>query len=94
MTSRRTATTMILSSAFVEEAHLATVMVTHNMKQAIALGNRLGMMHKGEIVLELSGEKNRRTEVSELVELFSRRGIVDDEFCSRPLPRPSLRSSS
>lgn len=77
---------MILSSAFVEEAHLATVMVTHNMKQAIALGNRLVMMHKGEIVLELSGEKKRRAEVSELAELFSRCGIVDGELLLEAAP--------
>ena len=50
------------------------------MEQAIRLGNRLVMMHKGRIILDLAGERKSGTSVSELVALFSRRHIVDDEL--------------
>ena len=75
-----------LTEAFVERTGLTTLMVTHNMEQAIALGNRLVMMHKGEIVLELGGERKRSTKVPELVSLFSHRHIADDELLLETAP--------
>ena len=46
-------------------------MVTHNMKDAIAHGNRLIMMSEGEIILDISGEEKQRLTVEDLLERFS-----------------------
>ncbi len=69
-----------LTESFVDRSGLTTLMVTHNMEQAIAAGNRLVMMHKGEIIHELHGGEKRHTTVEELVNLFSQRHIADDEL--------------
>ncbi len=69
-----------LTRQFVERIRLTTIMVTHNMEQAIALGNRLVMMHKGKVIYELSGEEKWNADVSELIDLFSQRHITDDEL--------------
>ena len=67
-----------LTEAHVKRTRLVTLAVTHNMEQAIRLGNRLIMMHKGAIILSLEGKEKRGTSVGRLVELFARRHIVDD----------------
>ena len=43
----------------IEEQSLAAIMVTHNMKDAIRLGNRLIMMHEGKIIYDVSGEEKK-----------------------------------
>ena len=55
-----------------EENHLTTMMVTHNMKDAIAHGNRLIMMYNGRIVIDVSGEEKKKLTVPQLLELFSK----------------------
>ena len=69
-----------LTRLFVERLRLTTLMVTHNMEQAIETGNRLVMMHKGEIIQELAGEEKYGATVGELVELFAEHHVVDDEL--------------
>ena len=61
-----------LSDRIVEENHLATMMVTHNMKDAIAHGNRLIMMYDGRIVIDVSGEEKKKLTVPQLLDLFSK----------------------
>ena len=61
-----------LSDRIVEENHLTTMMVTHNMKDAIAHGNRLIMMYDGRIVIDVSGEQKKKLTVPQLLELFSK----------------------
>ena len=61
-----------LSDRIVEENHLTTMMVTHNMKDAIAHGNRLIMMYDGRIVIGVSGEEKKKLTVPQLLELFSK----------------------
>ena len=61
-----------LSDRIVEEDHLTTMMVTHNMKDAIAHGNRLIMMYDGRIVIDVSGEEKKKLTVPQLLELFSK----------------------
>ncbi len=62
---------LALSDRFVEEGRLTTLMVTHNMKDAIAHGNRLIMMNAGKIVLDISGEEKKRLTVDNLLHAFT-----------------------
>jgi len=76
-----------LTESFVDRSGLATLMVTHNMEQAIAIGNRLIMMHKGEIIHELHGREKQNATVEELVSLFSQQHIADDELLLGRIPK-------
>ena len=69
---RTAAKVLELSDKIVEENHLTTLMITHNMKDAIAHGNRLIMMDAGHIVLDISGEEKKKLTVSDLLTLFSK----------------------
>jgi putative ABC transport system ATP-binding protein len=60
-----------LTEKVVADAGLTALMVTHNMAQALRVGNRLFMMHEGEIILELDAAQKRRTTVADLLERFS-----------------------
>ena len=61
-----------LSDQIVRENGLITMMVTHNMRDAIAYGNRLIMMHAGNIILDISGEDKKKLTVPDLMEAFAR----------------------
>jgi len=54
----------------VQRDHLTTLMITHNMRDAIAHGNRLIMMYDGKIALDISGEDKKKLTVEELLEKF------------------------
>ena len=56
----------------VERDNLTTLMITHNMRDAIAYGNRLVMMYNGHIVVDVSGEEKKNLTVNQLLELFSK----------------------
>ena len=56
------------------------MMVTHNMKDAIAHGNRLIMMHEGKIVLNIAGEDKKKLTVSDLLTQFEK--VSGEEFAS------------
>ena len=75
----RTASKVLqLSRQIVEENHLMTMMVTHNMKDAIAYGNRLIMMHEGRVILDIKGEQKKHLTVEMLLEQFAK--ASGDEF--------------
>lgn len=59
-----------LTDKIVEENHLTTLMVTHNMKDAIAHGNRLIMMNNGKVILNISGEEKKKLTVEDLLQKF------------------------
>lgn len=59
-----------LSDKIIGENHLTAMMVTHNMKDAIAHGNRLIMMHEGRIIYDVSGEEKMHLHVSDLLAKF------------------------
>ena len=59
-----------LSARIVEESHLTTLMITHNMKDAIYYGNRLIMMHEGRVIFDVSGEEKKKLTVSDLLAKF------------------------
>ncbi len=63
---------MNISRQIIEENHLMTLMVTHNMRAAIAYGNRLVMMHAGKVILDISGEEKKRLTVENLMEQFAK----------------------
>ena len=56
----------------VSRDNLTTLMITHNMKDAIAHGNRLIMMYNGKIVIDVAGEDKKKLTVPQLLELFSK----------------------
>ncbi len=61
-----------MTDEVVRENHLTTLMITHNMKDAIEYGNRLIMMNEGRIVLDISGSEKEKMTVPYLLELFSK----------------------
>ena len=60
-----------LTKRIVEENHLACLMITHNMRSALELGNRTLMMDAGKIIYDISGEEREHMTVSGLLEKFS-----------------------
>jgi putative ABC transport system ATP-binding protein len=59
-----------LTSDIVGEQHLTTMMITHNMKHAIAFGNRLIMLHQGRIILDVDGTEKSKLTVDDLLQRF------------------------
>ena len=59
-----------LTDRIVRENRLTTVMITHNMKDAITHGNRLIMMHEGRVIVDVEGEEKQRLTVEDLLGLF------------------------
>ena len=62
----------------VEKDHLTTMMITHNMRDAIAYGNRLIMMYNGHVAVDVSGEQKKNLTVEQLLELFSKASGSDE----------------
>ena len=69
-----------LTEEFVNQDHLTTFMVTHNMKDAIRYGNRLIMMMDGKIVYDVRGEEKKKLTVEDLLAKFSVSGEVSDKL--------------
>lgn len=59
-----------ITQEIVEEQNLTTLMITHNMKEAISIGNRLVMMHEGRIIYDVSGDEKKNLEVEDLLKKF------------------------
>ena len=70
---------LALSDQIVAENHLTTLMITHNMRDAIRHGNRLIMMDRGRIVLDISGEEKSRLTKADLLERFAEKAGVQEE---------------
>lgn len=72
-----------LTDQIVQKNKLTTLMITHNMRDAIAHGNRLIMMHEGKIIIDVSGEEKKQLTVEQLLNLFNQAsggGIVNDRM--------------
>jgi len=67
-----------LTDRLVREQRLTTLMVTHNMNQAIRLGNRLIMMHRGRVILDVTGEEKHNLTVEQLLTRFAALRATDD----------------
>lgn len=59
-----------LTRRLVEESSITSLMVTHNMEQALKVGNRTIMMHEGKIILDLQGKQREQMTVPGLIEMF------------------------
>ncbi len=72
-----------LTEQIVRRNKLTTLMITHNMKDAIAHGNRLIMMHEGNILIDVAGEEKKHLTVEQLLNLFSQAsggGVINDRM--------------
>ena len=71
---------MELTNRIVSREHLTTLMITHNMRDAIQYGNRLIMLHEGCIILDISGEEKQKLTIPDLLNEFAK--ASGDEFAS------------
>lgn len=69
-----------LTEQFVQEDHLTTFMVTHNMRHAIQYGNRLIMMMKGRIIYDVRGDEKKNLKVEDLLAKFGAAGELNDRM--------------
>lgn len=69
-----------ISDRIIAGHRLTAMMVTHNMKDAIAHGNRLIMMHEGRVILNIAGEEKKKLTVEDLLHQFER--VSGEEFAS------------
>ena len=69
-----------ITDRIVRENHLTTIMITHNMRDAIKHGNRLIMLHEGRVIIDVRGEEKEKLTVEDLLAMFAR--ASGDEFSS------------
>ena len=69
-----------LTQEIITRDNLTALMVTHNMKDAIRLGNRLIMMHEGRVILDIKGAEKEKLTVKDLLEKFEQ--VAGDEFAN------------
>lgn len=67
-----------LTNEIVTQQHLTAMMVTHNMKDAIDIGNRLIMMYDGHIIYDVEGEAKKQLTVNDLLKKFEE--AIGEEF--------------
>lgn len=63
---------MELTDKVVKEKGVTTIMVTHNLRYAVEYGNRLIMMHEGNVILDKSGEEKNKLKTDEIMGIFNR----------------------
>jgi putative ABC transport system ATP-binding protein len=59
-----------LTQSIIAEQRLTTLMVTHNMRQALQMGNRLIMLHRGKMILDIQGEEKKVLSQEDLISRF------------------------
>lgn len=69
---------MQLTLKFTREMGLTTMMVTHNMQHALDYGNRLIMMHKGQIILDINGGQKKNLTMEDLIAQFKKIQVSND----------------
>ncbi len=73
-----------LTAKMVAEQGLTTLMVTHSMSQALMMGDRLLMLHEGQIIFDLSGKERQGLQVSDLLAKFTAlkgENLSDNSLC-------------
>ena len=63
---------MELTDKVVREKQLTTIMVTHNLRYALEYGNRLVMMHEGNVIMDLNEEEKKNADVDDILKIFNR----------------------
>ena len=69
-TQKTAAKVLEITDMIVNRDHLTTMMITHNMRDAITHGNRLIMMWEGKIILDIQGEEKKKLTVKDLLDKF------------------------
>ena len=67
-----------ITDRIVQENALTTLMITHNMTDAIRHGNRLIMMNEGRIILDIEGEEKQKLTKAQLIDMFAQKGASMD----------------
>jgi putative ABC transport system ATP-binding protein len=67
-----------ITDRIVQEHALTTLMITHNMTDAIRHGNRLIMMNEGRIILDIDGEEKQKLTKAQLIDMFAQKGASID----------------
>lgn len=68
---------MDITRNIVKDSGITTLMVTHNLKHALENGNRLFMMHRGQILVDIKGEEKERLDTNKLLGLFEKANVTD-----------------
>ncbi|MDD2971392.1 MAG: ATP-binding cassette domain-containing protein [Lachnospiraceae bacterium] len=63
---------MRLTDQIVKEKKLTTIMVTHNLRYAVEYGNRLVMMHEGNVIVDKAGEEKKNVQTEEIMSVFNK----------------------
>ena len=69
-----------LTDEIISKEKLTAIMITHNMNDAIAHGNRLVMMNAGRVIYDVEGEEKKRLTISDLLDKFEK--ITGEEMAS------------
>jgi putative tryptophan/tyrosine transport system ATP-binding protein len=75
---------MQLTNSIIRENHLTTLMVTHNMNQAIQFGDRMIMLHEGRIRFDAEGEEKSRMTIEEVIKRFGE-NLKDESLLYEPV---------
>ncbi len=79
-----------LTQSLIQNLKLTTLMVTHNIADSLRVGNRTIMMHQGQIILDVSGDKRERMTTNDILHLFETNSgetlLTDRVLLSRPSP--------
>ena len=77
---------MDITRKIVKESGITTLIVTHNLKHAIETGNRLFMMHRGQILVDVKGKEKEKLDTNSLLQLFENaNGDGEEGFSDRAL---------
>lgn len=74
-----------LTDRIIQKNHLTTMMVTHNMKDALRFGNRIIMLHEGRIILDIHEQDKRNLTVEDLLHMFEKTSGGDAAISDRML---------
>lgn len=66
-----------LTQQIVTRDQLTTLMITHNMRDALAFGNRLIMLHNGQVIIDVRGEEKKGLSVRDLLDMFEKAAGAD-----------------
>lgn len=71
---------MEMSNRIASDNMITTMMITHNMEDALAYGNRLIMMNEGRIIADISNEEKKKMKVADLIERFASLNEMNDRI--------------